>query len=244
MTSIEGVPGTPLLMGVMGSQAYGMATEGSDVDLVGVDAAPTERFLDIEPPSARLGTIHTTSDTVDVTMHEAAKFCRLALSSNPAAIELLWLEDYELTTQLGWELVGLRRRLMCQEKVAGAYLGYVGRQFEKLTKQGKFPDVPADRIAKHARHLLRLVEQGTHLWVTGHLVLRVSDAQRVRQFGDRVADGDLDAAGAILFRARYTFEHVKSVLPEAPDVDAARDWLRRVRHTFYTPPYVANPDRV
>lgn len=244
MTSIEGVPGTPLLMGVVGSHAYGLATEGSDVDLLGMYAAPTERLVGLRPPVARKATSHVTGHTVDMTWHEAGKLANLVLGGNPSAMELLWLETYQVTTELGWELISLRRRMLCRQRVKDAYLRFATQQFERLKKDGRFPDVPRDRIAKHARHLLRLVEQGTHLWVVGHLVLRVSDPKRVLDFGQRVADGDTDAAGTILFRARHTFDTVKSVLPEAPDEAVVEAWLQRVRHAHYTPPVVTDPATV
>jgi uncharacterized protein len=240
----EGVPGTPLLMGVVGSRAYNLATEASDVDVLGVYAAPTHKLVGLHPPIARKATTCRAGDTVDVTWHEAAKLAGLVLGGNPSAMELLWLENYRLTTALGWELVSLRRRMLCRQRVKDAYLGFASQQFARLSTDGRFPDVPRSRIAKHARHLLRLVEQGTHLWVTGHLVMRVSDPKRVLDFGQRVADGDVNAAASVLFRARHTFDNVASVLPEAPDEAAVEVWLQKVRHAHYTPPVVANPAAV
>jgi hypothetical protein len=242
----EGPPGTPLLMGVVGSHAYGMATESSDVDVLGTYAAPTQDLVGLHPPPVRKATTHRAGPTVDVTWHEAGKLASLALGGNPSAMELLWLESYQLTTPLGWELVSLRRRMLSRKRVKDAYLGFATQQFARLSKDGRFPDVPTSRIAKHARHLLRLVEQGTHLWVTGHLVLRMPDPKRVLDFGDRVADGDVAAASSVLFRARHTFENVNTVLPDVPDEAAVEAWLQKVRYEHYTPPedVVADPARV
>ena len=244
--ALEGVPGTPLLMGVVGSRAYGLATEDSDVDVLGTYAAPTHQLVGLRPPTVRKNTVQKHGSTVEMTWHEAGKLASLALGGNPSAMELLWLENYQVTTPLGWELVSLRRRMLCRKRVKDAYLGFATQQFARLSKDGRFPDVPTSRIAKHARHLLRLTEQGTHLWVTGHLVLRVPDPKRVLDFGDRVAEGDVDAASSVLFRARHTFDHVNTVLPEAPDEAAVELWLQKVRHAHYTPPegVVADPARV
>jgi hypothetical protein len=148
-------------------------------------------------------------------------------------MELLWLPQYEMSSVWGLRLVELRERFLSQKLVKDSYLGYATQQFVKLEKAGKFPDVPASRVAKHARHLLRLVEQGTHLWVTGKLVLKVPDAQRVFDFGDRVAGGDVEAAKWILTRARETFDHSPTVLPTEPDTDAVEQWLVDVRAVFY-----------
>lgn len=220
-----------LLLGVVGSHAYGMARPDSDVDTLGVYAEETIKFHGLNPPTRDQATKHTTNP--DLTMHEAGKFARLALASNPTVMELLWLPKYTEASALGYRLVGLRRQFLSQRLVKDSYLGYATQQFVKLKQAGRFPDVPVARIAKHARHLLRLVEQGTHLWVTGTLVLKVPDAQRVFDFGDRVADGDTEAAKWVLRRAEETFAHSATVLPTEPDTAAVESWLLDVRAAYY-----------
>lgn len=76
------VPGTVLLAGVVGYTAYGFAHAGSDVDRLGLYAAPTEELHGLHRPAES----HVTTGP-DVTLHEAAKWCRLALSCNPTASE-------------------------------------------------------------------------------------------------------------------------------------------------------------
>lgn len=220
-----------LLLGVVGSHAYGMARPDSDIDRLGVYAEPTVAFHGLNPPTRDQATKHTTNP--DITMHEAGKYCRLALAANPTVMELLWLPGYADATVMGWRLVHLREKFLSAKLVRNSYLGYVTQQFVKLEKAGKFPDVPVSRIAKHARHLLRLTEQGTHLWVTGRLVLKVPDAARVFEFGDRVADGDVDAARWILKRAEETFDRSPTALPAEPDTAAVEQWLLDVRAAFY-----------
>lgn len=224
---------TTLLLGIVGSHAYGMANESSDVDRLGVYAAPTVAFHGLHPPTGKQATRHTTDP--DLTMHEAAKFAGLALAGNPTIMELLWLptEMYEQTTLLGEQLVSLREKVLSARRVADAYLGYATQQFYRLRNTGRFPDVPTSRIAKHGRHLPRLVEQGTHLWVTGQLVLQVPDAKRIFDFGDRVATGDVEAAEWVITRARETFDNSPTVLPSEPDIAAVESWLLTVRAECY-----------
>lgn len=224
---------TTLLLGIVGSRAYGMATEASDTDRLGVYAAPTRAFHGLRTPTGKAATRHTTDP--DITMHEAAKFAGLALAANPTVMELLWLPDhlYEARTPLGDDLIRIRRAFFSRKRIADAYLGYAVQQFTKLKAAGRFPDVPTSRIAKHARHLLRLVEQGTHLWVTGNLVLEVPDAARVFAFGDRVAAGNLEPAQWILRRARDTFDHSPTELPTEPGTEIVENWLHSVRGAFY-----------
>lgn len=228
--------GTTLLLGIVGSRAYGMATETSDTDRLGIYAAPTRAFHGLRTPNGRNATTHTTDP--DLTSHEAGKFAALALAGNPTVTELLWLPDalYETRTPLGDDAIAVRRAFLSRQRTADAYLGYATQQFRKLETAGRFPDVPRSRIAKHARHLLRLVEQGTRLWVTGELVLAVPDAARVFDFGERVAAGNLEPAQWILRRARETFDHCPTELPIEPDTKTVENWLYSVRDAFYERP--------
>lgn len=221
-----------LLLAVVGSHAYGMAREGSDVDKLGVYAAPTVEFHGLHPPLGKRATIHTTGP--DVTLHEAGKFAALCLNANPTVMELLWLpaELHEVKTQLGKQAIALRKSFLSAPRVRNAYLGYATQQFKRLINEGRFPDVPVARIEKHARHLLRLVEQGTRLWVTGELEVQVHNPQRMFDFGARVAE-DPAAAGSILARAELTFANCETVLPSAPDEKAVESWLLDVRAEFY-----------
>ena len=230
---------TPLLLGVVGSHAYGMAREDSDVDRLGVYAVPTVELHGLHPPTGKRATQPTTNP--DLTLHEAAKFASLCLATNPTALELLRLpgELYEVRTPLGQQAIDIRGRFLSAQRVRDAYLGYATQQFKHLADRSRFPDVPVSRIAKHARHLLRLVEQGTHLWATGQLEVRVQDPQRVFDFGERVGASDTEAARWVMVRAEETFARVATVLPDSPDERAVESWLHTVRAAHYQRPGVA-----
>jgi predicted nucleotidyltransferase len=144
-----------LLSGIVGSTAYGLAHEGSDVDRLGVFAAPTEKLHGLHRPKES----HV-STAPDRTLHEVAKWCRLALSGNPTAMELVWLPTglYEVRTPLGDELIGIRSSFLSRQRVRDAYLGYATQQFRRLERRGggSFSADTRRRTAKHARHLKRL----------------------------------------------------------------------------------------
>ena len=220
-----------LLAGVVGSTAYGLAGPGSDVDRLGMFAAPSLSLLALNPPRDS----HVTTDP-DTTFHEAGKALRLFLACNPTAIELLWLPDdlYETRTPLGDEAIALRGSFLSARRVKDAYLGYATQQFRKLMlrDQGSSASTPA-RLAKHARHLMRLVEQGYELYTTGYVRVRLADPERYRAFGERVAV-DARAAEPFMDEARQRFAEVRSALPAEPDHAAAEDWLLRVRRAFWT----------
>lgn len=223
-----------LLSGVVGSTAYGLAGPSSDVDRLGVFAVPTVELHGLRRPTE---SVVTTAP--DVTMHEAAKWCRLALGGNPTVLELAWLPDelYEVRTGLGDELIGLRSALLSAPRVRDAYLGYAARQFRRLQARGD-GSLSADlrkRTAKHARHLRRLCHQGHELYATGRLTVRVEDPEEYHRFGERVA-ADPSAAEPLLRHYEDAFATTRTVLPAEPDEAPVEAWLRRVRAHFHTRP--------
>ena len=223
---------TTLLSGITGSRAYGMARPDSDTDRHAIFAAPTVEFHGLHLPIGKKATI--CRHEPDVTLHEAGKAVALLLNGNPTMGELLWLppECYETRTPWGDALIDKRSAFLCAPRVRDAYLGFARQQFDRLDKAGRFPDVPVSRIAKHARHLLRLVDQGTRLWVTGELQVRVSDPQTYFDFGERVLTKP-EAAQGVLARAELTFAQTATVLPAEPDIAAVENWLLDVRADFY-----------
>jgi hypothetical protein len=231
------IPGTILLSGIVGSTAYGLSHEGSDTDRLGLFAAPTTAFHGLHRPAESHVTTHP-----DATFHEAAKWCRLALGCNPTVTELAWLPDdlYETRTSLGAELIAIRASFLSAPRTRAAYLGYSTQQFRKLEARGdgSFSSDTRKRTAKHARHLWRLIQQGTDLNATGRLTVRLSEteARMCLDFGERVAAGDLEHARDLIASAERHFDEYgdgRSALPPRPDESAAEAWLLRVRREFY-----------
>lgn len=230
------IPGTVLLAGVVGSTAYGLDHAGSDVDRIGTYAAPTEAFHGLHPPLGKQASYVTTGP--DATYHEAGKLVHLLLKGNPTVTEILWLDRYEVRSSLGDDLIGIRQKFLSALAIRNAYLGYSTQQFRRLENRGdgSFSSDTRHRTAKHSRHLWRLIQQGTDLNSCGKLTVRLDAAQVTlcREFGERVAAGDLDVARAYLASAERHFDEDHSALPDRPDERAAEAWLLRVRREFYT----------
>ncbi|MFF6911185.1 DNA polymerase beta superfamily protein [Streptomyces sp. NPDC012466] len=221
-----------LLSGIVGSTAYGLARPGSDIDRLGLFAAPTEELHGLRRPKES----HV-STAPDRTLHEAAKWCRLALGGNPTAMELVWLPDdlYEVRTPLGDELIGIRTAFLSAKRVRDAYLGYATQQFRRLEARGdgSFSADTRKRTAKHARHLKRLCGQGLELYTTGRLTIRVENPEEYHAFGERVA-ADPSAALPLLRHYEAAFDAGPTALPDEPGEAPVEAWLRRVRAHFYT----------
>lgn len=221
-----------LLSGIVGSTAYNLATEESDVDRLGIFAAPTEALLGLHRPKESV-----VSTDPDRTLHEAGKWCRLALAGNPTVMELVWLpaDLYEVRTELGDRLIAIRTAFLSAPRVRDAYLGYATQQFKRLEnrRDGSFSADTRKRTAKHARHLARLIHQGRELYRTGHLRIRLDDPGWFREFGDRVAGGDSDVARRALAAAERDFDTITTPLPDRPDEERVERWLLAVRAAHY-----------
>lgn len=221
---------TVILQGIVGSTAYGLARAGSDVDRMGVFAAPSEFFWGLNPPVGKAATI-VQHEPEDLTLHELGKFCALALQCNPTIFELLWLPDdlYEIRGEDGYRLIALRDAFLSRQRVRDAYFGYATQQFERLSNRSRFPDVPVNRIEKHARHLSRLLVQGFQLYSTGDMSVKVDQPEEYFKFGERVAGGDLDHARQVIAGYERLFDRAESPLPEHPRTDAVEEFLRSTR---------------
>jgi uncharacterized protein len=235
MTADPAVPPNVLLSGIVGSVAYGLNTEDSDVDRLGVFAAPTARLLGLHPPDPSI-----VSTKPDSTYHEAGKYCSLALRMNPTVIELLFLppELVEVRTELGDALVSMRYKFLSRDLTRNAYLGYATQQMRRLETRGdgSFSADTRKRTAKHARHLWRLCAQCVTLWHEGYVTVRLSEeaAATCREFGQVVAEGDTGEARAMLARTGRLLDSSPGMLPAHPDSAKVEAWLQQVRRAHYT----------
>ena len=223
-----------ILRGLVGSNAYGLATPESDVDYLGIYMEPQESFLGLRLVQEKDFTIHDTSDTLDTTLHEVGKVMRLALKSNPSILELLWLPAWAYThiSRHGDVLLDCRHWFASAVLVRGAYLGYATQQFKLLERRGDFGPDLKKRTEKHARHLYRLLIQGFDLYRTGELCVQLDafDVAKVREFGHRVGNlGELDLAKAELEYYEAQFNEKQPHVRHEANWEAANSLLIEFR---------------
>ena len=230
MTSKEDVFKRLVLAGIVGSTAYGLAGPDSDVDRLGVYAAPTIQFHGLHPPIGKQASVVVTNPS-DATYHEAGKLAHLCLGGNPTVMELLWLPEYETITPLGRDLIMIRNEFLSAKKVRDSYLGYATAQFNRLERRedGSFSSDTRKRTAKHARHLMRLCHQGFILYSSGRLVIRLENPQAFKDFGESVSSGDIQLARDLISTYEEKFNDTETVLPERPDETVVEKWLHKVR---------------
>jgi uncharacterized protein len=219
-------PGANLLLkGMVGSTAFGLNNKDSDQDFLGMYAAPTTMFHG-------LGAVQESFvfKNPDTSYHEVGKYCRLALKCNPTILDLLWLDQYNLRTSLGTELIMLRKNFLSRKYVRDAYFGYATQQLVKLKNR----KTELARPAKHARHMLRLLHQGFELYSTGTYSVKLEDPEIYINFGLEVGEQkNFALADSMLERYRVRFDTVKSPLSDTPNAEPIEAWLLKVRHELY-----------
>lgn len=133
---------------VMGSRAFGLATEGSDTDVRGVYLAPTPLFWRFDKPPA-----HVEGPREEQFSWELERFCELALRNNPNVLECLHSPVVEYADDLGRELVSLRGAFLSRQ-AHRTFVRYADGQRRKLDADVRRYGHPR---WKHAMHLLRLL---------------------------------------------------------------------------------------
>jgi len=221
-----------LLLGVTGSTAYGLATEDSDVDRLGIYCVPTERLFGLGFNMAKASRVLTDPD--DVQLHEIGKYIGLVLKGNPTVTELLFLAAYEVCDPRIEPLIAMRSKLLGQRTIRNSYTGYAVAQAKRLAhrdaegRKGFNSDL-AKRTAKHGRHCFRLMLQAEQLLTEGTITVDVS-AHRDELFAiGELAETDTEAFLARFEERRRELDALPSDLPDEPDAADAEAFLTDFR---------------
>jgi predicted nucleotidyltransferase len=209
---------------VVGSRAYGLAIEGSDVDRRGVFVAPTPLFWRFDKPPT-----HVDGPGPEQFSWELERFCGLALDANPTVLECLWSPLVEQVTDVGRDLLELRERFLSRH-AQRTFLRYADSQFRRLEADLRTRGEPR---WKHVMHLLRLLISGRYLVEHGVPMVDVGE------FRDRllaVRLGELGWDEIMGWRSALTAELdaalARSPLPAEPDRRVVEDFLVSVRRAY------------
>lgn len=210
-----------LLRGITGSTAYGLATPDSDIDRLGVFVAPTTEVAGLFWHASKESRGQQGPLGDDFMEHEVGKFLRLALKANPTILELMWLKEYEIQTYDGEMITNLRRFVLSHKYVHDAYYGYAEAQRKKLLNRDK---------PKYAKHILRLLEQGSGLLKYGVLQVEVKNPQQYHDLVDMTPEQRYDTVTEAF--AKFPMKSEASVLPALPDTQTVQDVLAYLRKTY------------
>ncbi|MEU9481658.1 nucleotidyltransferase domain-containing protein [Streptomyces sp. NPDC048191] len=206
---------------VMGSRAFGLATDTSDTDRRGVFLAPTALFWRFEKPPT-----HVEGPGEEQFSWELERFCELALRGNPNVLECLHSPLVEHLDDTGRELLALRGAFLSR-RAHDTFTRYALGQRKKLDADVRRTGAPR---WKHAMHLLRLLTSARDLLRTGELRIDVGDRREALLAVKRgeVAWPEVERWMARLGAETEQALH-RSPLPPEPDHTRVADFLFRVR---------------
>src|SRR4051812_19121275 len=149
---------------VIGSQAYGLAGEGSDIDRRGIYLPPADLHWSLYGVPDQLE-----NDETQEAYWEVQKFLVLALKANPNVLECLYTPMVEKATPLADELLGMKS-IFLSRMVYQTYNGYVLSQFKKMQA-----DIRNHGQVKwkHVMHLIRLLLSGIGVLRDGFVPVKV-----------------------------------------------------------------------
>ncbi|WJV49683.1 nucleotidyltransferase domain-containing protein [Streptomyces flavofungini] len=219
---------------VMGSRAFGLATDGSDTDRRGVFLAPTPLFWRFEKPPT-----HVEGPADEQFGWELERFCELALRANPNVLECLHSPLVEHVTDTGRELLALRPAFLSRQ----AHETFALPQALNFVRAGETPSALGQRKKldadvrthgaprwKHAMHLLRLLMSCRDLLLTGELTIDVGDRREPLL---AVKRGEVGWPEVEAWMARLAAEAdaaaASTSLPLEPDRRRVEDFLYRAR---------------
>ncbi len=208
---------------IVGSRAYGLAGEDSDVDRRGIYLPPADLHWSLYGVPEQLE-----NPSTQETYWEFQKFLVLALKANPNVLECLYTPLVEDAAPLANELLSIRDRLL-SKLIYQTYNGYVLSQFKKLEADLR----QRGTIKwKHAMHLLRLLLSGITALREGHVPVPVG-AHRDQLLAIRAGAVPWDEVNAWRLALHREFDgaYATTRLPDRPDYERANKLLLAARRS-------------
>ena len=210
---------------VVGSTAYGLATDESDIDRRGIYLAPTRDFWSLKKPPEQ---IDVPGDNHNDQYWEAEKFIKLALQGNPTVLEVLWADrwHHSLRANVAGLLIRERRDIFIGQHIMAPYIGYATDQMHRFKKRY---ERTGEGDWKHLMHCVRVLLQGKHALLTGEIQLQQSMEDRLYLREIRGGCWPFDDVQMWTTRLLVEIEGTGTQLPPKPDYDAANRLLAELR---------------
>lgn len=208
---------------IVGSRAYGLEEDNSDVDRRGIYLPPADLQWSLLGVPEQLERQETQE-----CYWELEKFLRLALRANPNVLECLYTPLIEEASPLAKELLTLRGCFLTKQ-VYQTYNGYVMSQFKKLGQDLR--NKGAIRW-KHAMHLVRLLLSGIAILKEGAVPVRVGQHRDHLLAIRRGQESwqEINAWRKELHR-EFDMAWARTKLPEHPDYDLVNALLVKARRS-------------
>jgi hypothetical protein len=206
---------------VVGSRAYGLDVDESDVDRRGIYLPPAHLQWSIYGMPEQIEDNETQE-----CYWELQKFLILVLKANPNVLECLFTPLVELASPIAQELLDNRTVLLSQ-LVYQTYNGYVLSQFKKLEQDLR---TTGELKWKHVMHLIRLLISGITILEEQVVPVRV-DRHRDRLMAIRRGEVSWEDVNGWRLELHKQFDQAFEItkLPERPDYEWANNFLIKAR---------------
>lgn len=208
---------------VVGSRAYGLETEASDIDLRGIYLPPAELHWSLYGIPEQLE-----NSATQECYWELQKFLVLALKANPNVLECLYTPLVEVCLPLANELLQ-RREMFLSQLVYQTYNSYVLSQFKKMEQDLR---TKGEIRWKHAMHLIRLLLSGITILKEGFVPVKV-EGDRSQLLAIRQQELPWSEVNAWRLDLHQQFDKAfaHTRLPERPDYEKVNAFLIHARRS-------------
>lgn len=206
---------------IVGSNAFGLSGENSDVDVRGIFLPPAEMHWSLYGLPEQIE--RADSDEV---YWELQKFLTLSLKANPNVLECLYTPLIEHASPIANELLENRVKFLSR-LVYQTYNGYVMSQFKKLEQDLR---TTGELKWKHVMHLLRLLLSGISI-LKEHTVPVDVGQHREQLLLVRNKQMSWESANKWRLELHKIFDQAfeETTLPERPDYEWANSFLIKAR---------------
>ena len=206
---------------VIGSRAYGLDDENSDIDRRGIYLPPADLQWSLYGVPEQLE-----NDATEEAYWEIQKFIVLALESNPNVLECLYTPIVETATPLARELLDMKEMFLSRLAYQ-TYNGYVMSQFKKMQtdirNQGHVK-------WKHVMHLIRLLLSGIQVLRGGFVPVQVGEhREALLTIKAGQMPWDEVETWRLSLHKEFNAAFEKTSLPDRPDYEKANAFLVRAR---------------
>ncbi len=217
---------------VVGSQAFGLSDDHSDVDRRGIYLPPADLHWSLYGVPGQIE-----ENATQEAYWELQKFLVMALKANPNILECLHTPLVEHATPLARELLD-HRSVFLSRLIYQTYNGYVMSQFKKLEQDLR---ARGEIKWKHAMHLMRLLISGISALREGELRVCL-DEHRPALLAIKRGEQPWTEVNAWRLSLHREFDQAFSTtrLPERPDYAWANQFLLKARRTMVDTPHLSS----
>ena len=207
---------------VIGSRAYGLATDESDTDRRGIYLPPADLQWSLYGVPEQIE-----NDQNQEAYWELQKFLIMAVKANPNILECLYTPIVEHVTPLAQELLDMRATFLSR-LVYHTYNGYVMSQFKRMQA-----DIRNHGQVKwkHVMHLIRLLLSGIHVLREGFVQVDAGEhRQQLLAIRNNEMPWDEVEAWRRDLHVQFDKAFEETSLLERPDDERVNELLVKARH--------------